>query len=63
MSCQILDKWFINLSLRRRGAAGGEVCSLKRSLESLNDIALTDFCLMDSSGEGCQGRGGYRSSC
>ena len=56
MFCQILDKGFIrpyiNLSLGRRGAAGGEVCTLKRCLESLVSIGLTDFCVKDSSLEG-----------
>ena len=58
-SCPIWDKslsrrW-INLSLVRRGAAGGEVYRRKRSLESFNGRALTDFCLMDSSREGFRG--------
>ena len=57
MFCQILDKGFISpyihLSFSRRGAAGGEVCTLKRCLESLVSIGLTDFCVKDSSWEGC----------
>ena len=37
-----------NLSLLRRGAAGGEADRRKRSLESFSDIVLLDFCLTDS---------------
>ncbi|MGD1943137.1 MAG: hypothetical protein ACFB0G_17720, partial [Leptolyngbyaceae cyanobacterium] len=49
-----LSRRWINLSLVRRGAAGGEVYRRKRSLESFNGRALTDFCLMDSLSKGAK---------